>query len=341
VGALYHVVIAENEPWIRKAVIEMVERDNQDYKIVGEATNGEEAWALIQETWPTILITDIMMPEMDGLQLIHKVVETGIPMICIIISGFDNFQYAKQAITYGVSEYLLKPVEYEDFRAALLRSASKLEQFGELNSYLVRFQNYIDSMHKKDAKEIIRQLTEMVQVVLRLKHFNYGVRNNLLRIYDGKLKTLLRQLNVHELADFPASIDDDVSINRHFQALVEAWIIGYQRHSSTSMKMVIQDCCRYIDEHYDDDITLTEIADFAHMSISHFSTLFKQHTGQTLIIYTNQVRINEAKKLLASTGLKIYEIAEKVGFSSLPYFTRVFKQVEGRTPLEYRKSMGL
>jgi len=73
------------------------------------------------------------------------------------------------------------------------------------------------------------------------------------------------------------------------------------------------------------------------LSVSHFSSLFKKSTGLTYLNYVNQLRIQKAKELLLVPETKIYEVADQVGFVSLPYFNRVFKQLVGTTPLEFRK----
>jgi two-component system response regulator YesN len=77
------------------------------------------------------------------------------------------------------------------------------------------------------------------------------------------------------------------------------------------------------------------------MSVSHFSALFKRSTGVTYLNYVNNKRIEKAKELLLVPELKIYEVADKVGFASLPHFNRIFKQEAGVTPLEYRKRLGI
>src|SRR5690606_30043537 len=141
------VLVAEDEPWIRAAIVEMVESIGYDIKVVGDVTNGEEAWHMIQQLWPTVLITDIMMPEMDGLELVKNISEQKIPMAVIIISGYDNFQYAQKAISYGVNRYLLKPVNREELRDALFEAMGKLTEIEHMNHYLMRIQTYFDTIN--------------------------------------------------------------------------------------------------------------------------------------------------------------------------------------------------
>ena len=145
------VLVAEDEPWIRAAIVEMIEGFGHDIKVVGDATNGIEAWHMIQQLWPTVLITDIMMPEMDGLELVRNISENKIPIGVIIISGYENFQYAQRAISYGVNKYLLKPVNREELQDALFEVMGKLTEVEKMNHYLMKIQTRLPTPGLKRA----------------------------------------------------------------------------------------------------------------------------------------------------------------------------------------------
>lgn len=102
--------LVEDEVIIRENIKRMVSWEKYGFELVGEAADGEMALPLIRKSRPDILITDIKMPFMDGLTL-SKLVKKEIPNIKIVIlSGYDDFNYAKQAISIGVEDYLLKPI---------------------------------------------------------------------------------------------------------------------------------------------------------------------------------------------------------------------------------------
>jgi len=334
------VLVAENEPWIRAAIVEMVESIGHDIKIVGDATNGVEAWHMIQQLWPTVLITDIMMPEMDGLELIRNVAEQKIPMAIIIISGYDNFQYAQRAISYGVNKYLLKPVKMEELREALFDAMGKLTEIEKMNHYLIKIQTYFDTINDVDSAAGMKTLYKLVDDIKIVKHVNYAAYLSLLRIVESKISSLLTSIEAEHttLSSFSGIPDQD--IRKHLGALAEAWFLHPERNKK-ELKQIIKSACDYIHAHYQDDLTLTQMAEFSNVSISHFSSLFKRYTGDSLISYINQVRVEKAKELLRNSNDKIYLIAEQVGFSSQQYFIRVFKNITGMSPNEYRKSWGL
>ena len=130
---MFHVLVAEDEMWIRSAIVEMIERFDLGFKVVAEANDGREAWNLINELWPNVIITDIVMPQMDGLSLIQKCDEYKLSIVPIVISGYENFNYAQQAMRYGASEYLLKPVAADELKRALQRSIERLHHSHHLH----------------------------------------------------------------------------------------------------------------------------------------------------------------------------------------------------------------
>lgn len=116
---MYTVFLVEDEPLIRQNIRNTIDKNSDLYTCVGEAGDGELAFAIIRDLKPDILITDIKMPFMDGLTLTRHA-KTIIPWLrTIIISGYDDFELAQQAICVGVDHYLLKPVAGKDLLEAL------------------------------------------------------------------------------------------------------------------------------------------------------------------------------------------------------------------------------
>ena len=125
---LYKVFFVEDEIVTREGIRDNVDWKAHGFEFCGEASDGELALPLLQTVKPDVLITDIRMPFMDGLQL-SQIVRDRMPTTKIIIlSGHDEFEYAQKAIKLGVSEYLLKPVSVQDLHNVLRKVASELEQ---------------------------------------------------------------------------------------------------------------------------------------------------------------------------------------------------------------------
>lgn len=124
---VYEIVVVEDEPIIRENVIKKILLAGPAFKVTGSARNGKEALKLLEAVKPDILLTDIRMPGMDGLELIRKI-KVSLPGIQIIIlSGYSDFEYAREAIKSGVQEYLLKPLDTGSLKEALFSVKFKLD----------------------------------------------------------------------------------------------------------------------------------------------------------------------------------------------------------------------
>ena len=115
----YRVIIAEDEKLIAKNIAKHIETENPCFKVCGIYSNGEDALNAIKQQPPDVVFTDISMPVMSGLELASKIHHTMNNVKCVIITGYADFQYAKEALHYGVKDYLLKPVDKEELHRVL------------------------------------------------------------------------------------------------------------------------------------------------------------------------------------------------------------------------------
>ena len=107
------IVVAEDQILIQKDICKKIEKTLKNVEIAATALNGEDAYQKILDLRPDILITDIRMPIKSGLELIRQLKEEHLSVKTVILSGYKDFEYAKEAIKLGVDEYLLKPVSVE------------------------------------------------------------------------------------------------------------------------------------------------------------------------------------------------------------------------------------
>lgn len=337
---MFQVLVAEDEVWIRDALVEMIDKLNPQFTVIGDVSNGAEAWDFIQENWPSIVVTDIMMPRNNGLWLSEKIYEMNLPIEVIIASGYDNFQYAKQAMRFGIHEYLLKPIDETELHGALQRAVKRLEGMLEMRESILKIQQYIDKFQGFGQQKQLQEMNSLVAHILRIKTKSPAAGKSLLSILSNKLNELLQGMNpTHTF--IPLKEHEEKSIHKYFHDLVEMWIMAYPAYSNQNVHAVIEKVCEYIENHYYDDFSLTKLAERAHLSVSYFSTLFKKVKGQTCLNYYNQVRMDKAKELMLEPDLKIYEVANMVGYNSMPYFNRLFKELVGMTPIDYRKRLGV
>ncbi|GGD62214.1 response regulator transcription factor [Paenibacillus nasutitermitis] len=125
---MFRIIIVEDEPPIIRSIKEKIARTDPDFKVVGEYHNGEAALLELDIIKPHVLITDLRMPIMDGPALLEKVREKYPDMVCIILSGYQNFEYARMAIRKGITDYLLKPPTEQSIAELLTSVKIKLMQ---------------------------------------------------------------------------------------------------------------------------------------------------------------------------------------------------------------------
>ena len=124
---LYRVLLADDEAEIRQGISRKIDWAAQGFELAGEAENGAEALELAEQIRPDVVLTDIKMPFMDGLELCRRLRRQLPAAKLVVFSGFDDFEYARQAVSMGVSEYIMKPVNARELEGVLASLRSQLE----------------------------------------------------------------------------------------------------------------------------------------------------------------------------------------------------------------------
>lgn len=131
----YKYIVVEDEHLIRKNLIKKIESLNLPFTLAGEASNGLDARNLIEKNCPNLVITDIRMPQYDGLELAKYLNKNHPHIKVIILSGYDDFSYAQSAIKFQVKDYLLKPVTLETLSESLTKVLTSMQsETGQLHA---------------------------------------------------------------------------------------------------------------------------------------------------------------------------------------------------------------
>ena len=152
------IFLAEDEVIVRETIKRMIPWENLGFELVGEAADGEMALPLLLRQKPDLLITDIKMPFMDGLTL-AKVAKKEIPGLkVVILSGYDDFSYAKQAINIGVEDYLLKPITKDALIERLTEIRSRYEHEKTQKEYYEKFHREMQAYEKNSSRDFFEAL---------------------------------------------------------------------------------------------------------------------------------------------------------------------------------------
>lgn len=501
-------VIVEDEIRIREGIRRLLPKLDAANIVVGEAENGKKGLELIQKECPDVIITDVRMPVMDGLEMLENLQKQGCKSKVIILSAYSEFEYARTAIRLGVTEYLLKPINISDFSEALGRitiefekeSRKKSDKIGNINQVIKNILNgdlvldedvlnylesnfeiykenayallvvYLEEWNEKKREFFRKKLTNILMEKqnvqyciledekikeMRLFLYNYEKKENLKRFLQSRFLNKSEKTDgvamgwtevsdlsnlkynyekVQHYLDWVITMGDDIIISYPEIENVQTTFCVYPLNIEEEMKNVvcsndchkiqnvvnhfhayfqekvydpqnIKDCyvrffwsminfskeagnfdftnfdqrqvlekiihtktrqglrniagsllkrmktkeeevenlnvrraLAMIYEFYRTGITLDEIASKLSITPEYLGTQFHQEMGMTFSTYIKNLRIEKAKKLLLSTGLKLYEISEQVGYTDPKYFSKVFKAETGLLPAEYRRT---
>ena len=528
------VFLAEDEFIIREGIKNNIDWQAHGYEFCGEASDGELAFPLIQKTRPDILITDIKMPFVDGLAL-SRLVKKELPETeIIILSGYEEFDYAKEAIQIGVARYLLKPIngetllqeidsvaeiilgkqkekeicekyqkemeenslrdqmdlfqhlvtgdcsmeellsvadkldlkimapwysivllkiqsmkhDYEEYSGSIVVVDERIAKLAEPEHVLV-FDRALEGrafLFKADSeeellayqKEYLGDVKEVLSGYANLRYFGgIGTPVNRLReipasfedashafahrylvaescildssllmqegaaeqedfrisavnpeqIDRAKMQEFLRTGDLDEviyfvdeffgkldggamksrifrqyitmdayfsIADFLKGLglqkdeieapDQDSSILQdeknsmdYIVRIMEKALVLREKKASSRYEDVVSEVIHYIEDNYaQEELSLNLLASHVNFSPNHLSMIFSQQTGQTLIRYLTDYRMNRAKELLRCSSKKSSVISMEVGYKDPHYFSYLFKKTQGMTPTQYR-----
>lgn len=403
------ILLVDDEPTVRKGMLTCIDWSSHGFTIVGEANNGAVALEKALELRPHIILSDICMPVMDGIELVQHLKEQLPESKIIIMSGYDEFAYAKSLMGMKVTDYLLKPVAEEELIEVLNKLAAEIadeeinkasqettskllyESFPQIKAKFMA--KILDGMFQSGDE--LTKWANVIKVKLNAVNCQYAVIMIALDNFDaisGKLSADEQELSNFAVANIAEEIinenasgflcyhgfenftglicmdnespcDLELICQRIAVSLKEYWkqkaFIGMGAPTAAvsdirrsylealeqlnekmfkGKRTIIQIALRYIEDNYDKDLSLAAVAKAAYVTPNYLSRVFKEEMNTNFVDWLNQLRIDKAKDLLTFTGLKAYEIAEKVGYKDYKYFSAMFKKLTGYSPKDYPQS---
>lgn len=522
---MYNFLIVEDEPRQLRALTNIIRQLRPNY-VVNQAVDGLQALEFINHHAVDVVITDIRMPEMDGMQLIEALYDKKHAAKIILCTGYGEFEYAQKAIKMGIFDYFVKPTGKSDIERLLVKVEKKLEeeqiklketeylekklvdsfpifmtyllnkwvggsliekerleleqslnitgpgiafiaeftdpdQWGTKPSFEGILKAYLNPMgqsvsfvkeghrerwitivtlsqlSKQGLKDLIACLNKLIidinsennveltigtsRITLNIftdakqayeealtsleRKFFYGLgkvivyseandRHKSFNLQDKEeeLSAAIRKSDIETISLIINGLFQDIDTLIHIEpeqikeelvrvTLNQSKVIKHLvakpyydqfistlrlklmrckdyrelRHDAKNIlfeivdllhtrednnSLIIQQCQKYIETHYHEDISLDFLAQRFHFNASYFSNLFKSHAGISLSEYLVKVRMKKAHELLVATDYKISEIALKVGYKDAAYFIRMFKREMGLSPNKFRQVNG-
>ena len=537
---MFKVLIIDDEPIIRKGLKNIINWKNFGCEVCGEAADGLDGSELIQKHLPDIIITDIKMPEVDGLTMLRDIKDKVPDSKIIILTGHRDFDYVHEAIKIGAFDFLLKPSKIEELTAVIARAVKELkfqrERSEEFEKLQILFQQNIPVLREKLLYDVIYEInTNEEDILQKLELFSismkkflllivqndaedtdskeisqydrhlyqFGIINTFSEVFSDKFEVISITLNnigmaflvipleynedISELVDkkcsylqeiirncfgFTVTIavssegtlliqlpqkfkecrdalehkfymgnnsiifhgdvntffryDDHSMLEKLQKALIEGIKSGNEpsvterlhdiysyvkgtdpmgkefiknfywntvssinnirmslpsgdsdkkveyrelsglygliekctsadelnlildeaarsvsskvnSYNNKSIKLILRKAVEYMQAHYQDQVTLNEVAEHTFVSTYYISRMFKREMGKNFVDFLNEIRVEKAKEMLKDIRFKTYEVAEKVGIPDAHYFSRLFKKYVGVTPTEFRE----
>ncbi|URN95044.1 MAG: response regulator [Candidatus Pristimantibacillus lignocellulolyticus] len=386
-----NILVVDDEHTIRDGVARTIQTVNPNWNI-HTAESGEAALKYLDIIDFHIVIMDIMMPGMSGLDLLQEGSSLNKNIRWIVISAHSDFQYAQQAIRYGARDYILKPIGKPKLLELLQKLETEINEENLAKQYNLSLHNLLLQAKEMAFKEWISSKNP------HHEYFNLDVFRIqfepciavLVHILNPPLTTAnVKTLTVHiteQLNEYgeawtvhlekqtfitlftsdylkqTKNIDENLYLkieqqiqvlgkcDIHITNVIESFYhlperinqmldmksIPHSKESYLSSEEVITTAIQYIEDHYQDNLSLEKVAAIVYLHPVYFSQLFKKITGKGYKDFVIQLRLEQAKKLLITSQLKVVEVAEQVGYSDLRHFTQIFRKVVQLTPSEYR-----
>lgn len=458
------VLIADDEYMIIKGLERMIDWKGLGLSLVGTARHGRDALNLMEQEVVDIIITDINMPGMDGLSFIQAAKEVYPHIEFIFISGYQRFDYVKQGLTLGATDYLLKPVNKEELESSLKKLINRIdERFNSTSAsnFIMKqkMRNWLQDVTKGDevpplhldyyhyylitqdtsmsfdslvdyyegqADWIVVGKDEMLAMVMplgnlemeygkivgrveklkdirvhaayqqirkRFRHLNFyvgagslqdkakfllslpmintkhdrqeqeisEVMGQIFHVLESnqvrRLSALLNQLR-DQLSYYAVSRSEAIQIFQSFvhfhqgneikldqvdtvddlvSQTTEILRIQDDQAAFDQLHPTLQDLLKRVEENYRSDISLSSLAENLHMNVMYLGQLFKKEIGVSFSKYLNRYRVEKSKPFLVKTTMPISDVAIEVGYQNQTYYYRIFKELVGVSPKEYRQ----
>lgn len=357
---MYRVLIVDDNRLARQGIIAMMQWEQYGMVVVGEAENGKKALEFLKSARVDIVFVDLDMPVMDGFSFMEASQALYPNLLFVVLSFHENFNYAQTALRIGVIDYISK-LQMENVDSSLVlkeisrKIATSKERDHKNNKTNGENIDLLDEVHELNAlsyassadegwKKLIWKWNQMYWIYSDAIFEELCCETKKLNISVWKAAYVLLHLTrVAEknigVVDKP--IKEYANLNDFFDWLSEFRDSLYEKADSEShlekLEICIIKAIIYLKRNLGTKLYAEDLARSVNLSRSYFSIKFKKHTGTGFNEFLRLERIRAAQSLLVNNKDRITDIAQTVGYDDVNYFIRVFNELTGMTPAQYRK----
>lgn len=315
---------------------------SSEFEIEDVCDNGLEAYRKMREKRYDLVITEIRLVGLDGLQLLRKARGEGLCSHIVLCSRFPDFNYARQGIILGAFDYCVMPFEESQFISIFSR---------------IKNENPVDEAQKLSYTHDIAELfaardQNIFKYVSNIFDSIYSEKGNLLeadkrarRVCISIVDEIFSRYEWLDLYMTPESLygfggireNDEETYKRKYRDIICDFFSEVCRLFPLTDSPKLQKIILHILENPESDVRLKSIANRFYINSSYLSTVFAAGTGTRFVDYTTMIKLKRAAFLLKETDMRILDIAERLDYKDFGYFSKIFKKEYGMNPSEYRQ----
>lgn len=348
---MYKVMIVDDMEIIRLQLKRLkIWGEVSGFEITEEARNGHEALLKLQTNPVDLIITDIRMPMVDGVELLENVMKEKLVPCVVLLSEYSEFEYARKGLVLGAFDYIVKPVNIDDITKLLDRAKIFIFEKKEEEKKLKAYDPLLD----------IKQLLELFESGKSVENLAYSIFNKLIteendttRMYNliERLPEEILKVVCDNMPWFNKFVDASYlknlnnyglnsldKLRKNYLSFIKNLEIKmFYLYFGKSYGRLVNEMSIFVLQNVEEEINLSIISEDLHMNKNYICEIFKKKTGISFLDYMTRVKMERAKKLLTESEARSYEISDKLGYKDSEYFSRLFKKYSGVSPTEYRK----
>lgn len=311
------------------------------FEISEEAAGGQEALDKLALDGVDLLVTDVRMPDMDGMDFLEAVNEQEDHPCLILMSSYNDFEYAQQGIGLGVFDYMTKPFSEADFGQTLQRASIYLQK------------NHTTAEEKAGgarahpAFQAETAALELEKLLLAGNPLFLVKARQLEKEFVGEklFVCILEKLYAALDGAFPWVRNIEAAVSRdaphehgRFSQNAAELFNLVEKYELVRAKSLFRSICALVQEKIEADLSLHSIASELGISADYAGRIFKKKTGLNFVTFVTRMKMERGKMLLEQGRVRNYEISARLGYSNPDYFRQLFKAHTGMTPTEYRNA---